>query len=170
MAHLNPTVSRNNLRGRSWAARLPFIYSGRATSSTGQRWQCRLIACTVDRSGRFVAAGLAGATSLYLAAGNPFVAQALADQLVLTPAVERNQSIEVFYRFETPLTGQGFLDIEWSDVLGRVVERRHIPLDLTAATAVTFALDTRRAVAMKNQLMAHISFDATDKSGGKSHR
>jgi hypothetical protein len=158
------------LRGRSWAARLPFIYSGRTTSSTGQRWQCRSIDRTVDRAGRFVAAVLAGATALYLAAGNPFVAPALADQLVLPPAVERNQSIEVSYRFGTPLTGQGFLDIEWSDVHGRVVERRRIPLDLTAATAVTFALDTRRAVAMKNQLMAHISFDATDKSGGKSHR
>jgi hypothetical protein len=105
-----------------------------------------------------------------LAAGNPFVAVASADQLVLPPAVERNQSIEVFYRFETPLTGQGFLDIEWSDVHGRVVERRRIPLDLTDAAVVTFALDTRRAVAMKNQLMAHLSFDATDKRGGKSRR
>jgi hypothetical protein len=170
MAHLNPTLPRNDLRGRFWAARLPFIYSGRTTSSTGQRRQCLSTAPTADRAGRFVAAGLAGTTALFLAAGNPFVAPASADQLVLPPAVERNQFIEVFYHFETPLTGQGFLDIEWSDVHGRVVERRRIPLDLTDAAVVTFPLDTRRAVAMKNQLMAHLSFDATEKRGGTTHR
>jgi hypothetical protein len=111
-----------------------------------------------------------GAAALFLVAANPLGTTASADQLVLPPTVEGNQSIEVSYHFETPLTGQGVLDVEWSDVHGRLVERRRIPLDLTAATAVTFPLDTRRAVAMKNQLTAHLSFDATDKRGGRSHR
>jgi Beta-galactosidase len=107
---------------------------------------------------------------LILASGNLLSGAASADQLVLAQAVERNQSIEVFYRFETPVTGQGFLDIEWSDVDGRIVERRRILLDLTDAAAVAFPLDTRRAVTMKNQLAAHLSFDALAKRGGKFHR
>ena len=107
---------------------------------------------------------------LLLAGGNLLGEAASADRLELPQAVERNESVEVFYRFETPITGQGFLNIEWSDVAGRVVERRRIPLELTDATAVAFPLDTRRAVNMKNQLAAHLSFDAPAKRGGKFHR
>jgi hypothetical protein len=108
--------------------------------------------------------------ALFVAGGIFLSGTASADQLVLPQAVERNQSIEVFYRFEAPITGQGFLDIEWGDVAGRVVERRRIPLDLTDAAVVAFPLDTRRAVTMKNQLAAHLSFDALAKRGDKFHR
>ncbi len=109
------------------------------------------------------------AAALFLAWGNPF-GGAAADELVLPQAVERNQSIEVVYRLESPTTGHGFLDIEWSDVDGRVVERRRIPVDLTDAAQMAFQLDIRRAVTMKNQLAAHLSFDGIDRSGNKSHR
>jgi hypothetical protein len=116
-----------------------------------------------------VAARLAAA-ALFVAGINLLGGAASADQLVLPQAIARNQSIEVFYRFETPITGQGFLDIEWSDVAGRVVERRRIPLDLTNAPVVAFPLDTRRAVTMKNQLAAHLSFDTLAQSGRTFHR
>jgi len=95
---------------------------------------------------------------------------AAADELVLPQAFERGQSAEVAYRFGTPSTGHGFLDIEWSDVERRVVERRRIPLDLTDASEVTFTLDIRRAVTIKNQLVAHISLDRSDQSGNDIHR
>jgi hypothetical protein len=157
------------LRGRFRAARIPSIHSGRVASSAGPRRHFST-ASTAGRPGRFVAARLAGAAALFVAGGILLGGAASADQLVLPQAVERNQSIEVFYRFETPITGQGFLDIEWSDVAGRVVERRRIPLDLTDAAVVSFPLDTRRAVTMKNQIAAHLSFDALAKRGGKFHR
>jgi hypothetical protein len=59
----------------------------------------------------------------------------------LPQALERNQSIEVVYRLGRPTTGQGFLDVEWSDVDGRVIDRRRIPVDLTDASQVAFPLD-----------------------------
>ena len=95
---------------------------------------------------------------------------AAADELVLPQAFERGQSAEVVYRFGKPSTGRGFLEIEWSDVDRRVVERRRIPLDLTDAPEVTFTLDIRRAVTIKNQLVAHLSLDRLDHSGNDIHR
>jgi hypothetical protein len=108
--------------------------------------------------------------ALFVVGGILLGGAATADQLVLPQAIERNQSIEVFYRFETPISGQGFLDIEWSDAAGRVAERQHIPLDLTNAPVAAFQLDTRRAVTMKNQLAAHLSFDTPAQRGGTFHR
>ncbi len=95
---------------------------------------------------------------------------AAADELVLPQALERGQSTEIAYRFGTPSTGHGFLDIEWSDVDRRVVERRRIPLDLTDAPEVTFTLDIRRAVTIKNELVAHLSLDRLDRSDNDIHR
>jgi len=97
-------------------------------------------------------------------------ATAAADELVLPQAVERNQSVEVVYRFNKPATGHGFLDVEWSDVDGRLVERRRIPLDLADAAEVAFLLDGRRAVTMKNRIAAHLSIDAVDQLGNRLHR
>ena len=97
-------------------------------------------------------------------------AAAAADELVLPQAVERKQSVEIVYRFGKPATSHGFLDIEWSDVDDRLVERRRIPLDLADAAEVTFPLDTRRAVTMKNHLAIHLSIDAIDPLGNKFHR
>jgi hypothetical protein len=98
------------------------------------------------------------------------IGDAAADELVLPGVVERTRPIEVAYRFEHPATGQGFLDVEWRDVDGRLVERRRIPLDLADAAEVAFPLDTRRAVTMKNRLTAHLSIDAVDQLGTKFHR
>lgn len=74
------------------------------------------------------------------------------------------------YRFEVPITGQGRLEAEWTDVLGRIVQRRHIPLDLAEAAEIRFSLDPSRAVTVKNELAVHISLDETDKSGTPAHR
>ena len=67
---------------------------------------------------------------------------AAADELVLPQAFERGQSAEVAYRFGTPSTGHGFLDIEWSDVERRVVERRRIPASAAIAARPPSPLPT----------------------------
>ncbi len=112
----------------------------------------------------------ARAAALLLIFGDWLSGPAIADQLTLPQAIERNQSIEVVYHFEKPATGHGFLDIEWSDVDGRVVERHRLPLHLAHASAVTFPLDARRAVTMKNRLATHLSMEEVDQSGGTSRR
>ena len=95
---------------------------------------------------------------------------AAADGLVLPQALERDQSALVAYRFDAPMTGHGFLAIEWSDVAGRLVEQRRIPLELADTSEVAFSLDLRRAITMKNELAAHLSLEGMDRSGNKIHR
>jgi hypothetical protein len=94
---------------------------------------------------------------------------AAADELVLPKSIERNQPADFAYRFDAALTGHGSLDIEWSDVEGRMVERRRISLDLADVPEVVFSLDLRRAAATGNQLVAHLSFDNLDENGGNRH-
>ena len=94
---------------------------------------------------------------------------AAADELVLPKSMDRNQPADFAYRFDADLTGRGSLDIEWSDVVGRLVERRRIPVDLTEVPGVVFSLDLRRAVTMGNQLVAHLSFDGVEQNGGNRH-
>src|SRR5207253_4408162 len=94
---------------------------------------------------------------------------AAADELVLPKSMERNRPAEFAYRFDKGLTGRGSLDIEWSDVVGRLVERRRIPVDLAQAPEVVFPLDLRRAATMGNQLVAHLSFDGVEQNGGNRH-
>lgn len=95
---------------------------------------------------------------------------AAADELVPPKSLERNQRAEFTYRFDTALTGSGSLDVGWRDVLGRMVERRRIPLDLANVAEVVFSLDLRRAVTTGNQLVAHLSLDEVEQAGGNRHR
>jgi len=113
---------------------------------------------------------LARTAVLSLAVGIPFDEAVAADQLVLPQIVTRTQPLEAAYRFDKPATGRGFLDIEWSDVDGRVVEQRRISLDLAGASELALPLDIRRAVAMKNRLTTHLSLDRVDQSDGAVHR
>jgi hypothetical protein len=92
---------------------------------------------------------------------------AAADELILPKSMERNQPADFAYRFDKGLTGHGSLDIEWSDVVGRIVERRHIPVDFAEAKEVVFSLDLRRAGTMGNQLVAHLSFDGVEQNGNR---
>ena len=71
---------------------------------------------------------------------------------------------------DKPATGHGFLDIEWTDADRRVVERRRIPLTLAGGSEVAFSLDIRRAVTMKNSIVAHLSFDEIGPGGAIVHR
>src|ERR1700730_2101799 len=75
---------------------------------------------------------------------------AVADQLVLPQAVERNQPIAIVYGFEQPAPGYGFLNGDGNRVDRHLVERRRVPFELTDAPQVGFSLDARRAVTMKN--------------------
>jgi hypothetical protein len=110
------------------------------------------------------------AAALLLIFGDLLGGPAVADQLVLPQAVERKQPIGLVYRLEQPATGSGFLDVDWSDVDGRLVERRRIPFELADAPQVEFSLDARRAVTMKNQLTVDLTLDGVDPSGNKFHR
>jgi hypothetical protein len=92
-----------------------------------------------------------------------------ADELVVAPALERNGSAEIAYRFSEPVTGQGVLDVEWSDPTGRIIDRRRISLDLVNQDQTTFKLDTRRAVRTKNRLSAHLSLVWRDGTGNLVH-
>ena len=85
---------------------------------------------------------------------------AVADEIVL-PAqpVERGAPLEIVYRLQPPATG-GALRLVWTDALGRVVERRAVPLDRRGASEVRFRLDTRRALAVLNRLAVRRGGDA----------
>ena len=110
------------------------------------------------------------AAALLLIFGDWLGGPAGADQLVVPQAVERNQPIELVYRFEQPATGSGFLDVDWNDVDGRLVERRRISFELADAPKVGFSLDARRAVTMKNLLTVDLSLDGVDQLGNKFRR
>jgi hypothetical protein len=114
--------------------------------------------------------GVANPIALFLIFGRLLGEVAIADELVLQPVVEPSQQFEVIYRFEKPATGSGFLDVEWHDVDDRLVERRRIPLGLADAGELTFPLDIRRAVTMKNRLAVHLALDGVDQLGNKFHR
>lgn len=69
------------------------------------------------------------------------------------------------YRFDRPTTGHGYLDLEWTDVFGRVAGRRRIALSLTHQSAIRFHLDFRRAIAVQNELRVRVSLVAVDDKG-----
>jgi Beta-galactosidase len=94
---------------------------------------------------------------------------AAADELVSPKSMERNQTADFAYRFDKGLTGRGSLDIEWTDVVGRLVERRRIPVDLAEAPEAVFALDLRKAATMGNQLVAHLTLDGVEQNGGNRY-
>jgi len=110
------------------------------------------------------------AAALLLIFGDWLAGPAGADQLVLPQAVERNQPIKVAYRFEQPATASGFLDVDWNDIDGPLVDRRHIPFELADAPQVEFSLDARLAVTMKNQLTVDLTLDGVDSFGNKFRR
>jgi hypothetical protein len=76
---------------------------------------------------------------------------AAADEIVSSKSMERNQPADFAYRFDTALTGFGSFDIAWSDVVGRMVERRRIPLDLADSPEMVFSLDLSYPIC--NQLL-----------------
>ncbi len=95
----------------------------------------------------------------------------MAAELALpSETLERDGPVVVVYRTGSQATGTGELAIEWTDILGRVVERRKIPVTLTDETDIRFQIDTRLAVAMVNQLHAHLSLTGKKKNGAQDVR
>ena len=83
---------------------------------------------------------------------------AAADTLVgPANAVQGGPPVHALWRFDAPATGAATIDLEWTDALGRIVERRRTAHDLRAATALEIPLDPRRAVAMANRLSATLT-------------
>jgi hypothetical protein len=98
-------------------------------------------------------------------------AAAAGAQLVLpSDALERSGIVHAIFRTGPLATGSGTFSMEWSDVYGRVVDRRSVPVELNDETDIGFDIDLRRAVAMKNEIRAHLVFDGQDKKGRKDHR
>ncbi len=94
-----------------------------------------------------------------------------AGTLVLpSPALERDRPVTILYKIGPQATGKGSLEIRWTDVWGRVVEDRTLPVELTDENELRFELDLRRAVAMRNELTVHFVFDGLNKKGEKDHR
>lgn len=89
---------------------------------------------------------------------------AAAEELAVPSSLERNQPADFVYRFDNALSGRGSLSIEWSDVVGRVIERRRISLNLIDSREAVFSLDMRRAVTAGNQVIAHLSVDGMDRN------
>ena len=93
-----------------------------------------------------------------------------AAELKIPASVERDRPITVIYRTGLQATGKGQLHVEWTDVLGRVVEDRSIAIELTDENEIRFPLDVTRAVAMQNTVTVHFTFDGLNKKGEKDHR
>ncbi len=94
-----------------------------------------------------------------------------AGELVLpSTALERDKDVTLIYRTVGQATGKGDLRVKWTDVYGRIVEDRTIPVELTDETEIRFPLDMRLAISMQNDLRVHFSFDGINKKGEKDHR
>lgn len=91
-------------------------------------------------------------------------------KLILPAAVlPREGSVPVVYRLSQGFTGHATVHVRWTDSLGRVVEDKTIPADLTDETTITFPLDLTRAIAMRNHVEADLTLDGTDVKGAAYH-
>jgi hypothetical protein len=107
--------------------------------------------------------------SLLLAAA--LIAVATAGEILLpSQALERDSVVAATYRTNGLATGKGELAISWTDVHGRLVDDRKIPVELTDEDHIGFPLDLRRAAAMKNSLQVHFSFEGRNKKGEPDKR
>src|SRR5690242_11310029 len=97
-------------------------------------------------------------------------AMAAGGEIVFPAAVERDAPVPGVYRINPRATGKGELSIRWTDVYGRVVDERKIPVQLNDETEIGFTIDPRRAVAMKNTLQVHFTFDGVNKKPAPDHR
>lgn len=96
---------------------------------------------------------------------------ALGGEIVLpSPALDRDGPVQVIYRTNGLGSGKGELSVKWTDSYGRVVDDRKIPVQLTDESEIRFTLDLRRAVAMRNELSVHFTFEGVNRKGEKDHR
>ncbi len=98
-------------------------------------------------------------------------APVFAAEIVLpSHALERDGHVDAIYRTGALATGKGVLAVRWSDSYGRILASGKIPVQLTDENEITFPLPVYRAVAMKNTLEAHLTFDGVNKKGQPDHR
>ena len=141
MAHPGSNATSERI-ARPLSGRAPRFYPLRPHRvNLGPRRHLSTVWAALELRGSIIAARPA---SLLLAAGIPVGGATAADQLVLPEVVTRTRPLEAAYRFDKSANGRGFLDIEWSDVDGRAVERRRIPLDLAGSSELALPLDIRR--------------------------
>jgi hypothetical protein len=96
---------------------------------------------------------------------------ATADTLLLPAHVMDRSTVEnVTYKLDHQITGTGHVSIHWTDSLGRIVEDRTAPVELLDENSFSFPIDLRRAVAMKNTLHVHLSFDGKDRKQQPEHK
>lgn len=96
---------------------------------------------------------------------------ASAAEIVLPSTVlERQGSVAAVYRTGPLATGKGELSLKWTDSYGRLVEDRKMPVQLEDESEIAFSLPVYRALAMKNNLRAHLSFEGVNKKGDRDHR
>ena len=98
------------------------------------------------------------------------VAAGAAEIVLPASDFERDQAVVALYRTSSLASGKGTLTIRWTDVLGRVVEDRTIPVELTDENEIPFPLNLQRAVAMQNTLAAQFTFDGVNRKGEHDHR
>lgn len=103
----------------------------------------------------------------FLFCGLFLIASALfaADLQLPGDAFEREGVVHAVFRTNPQATGKGELRIHWSDALGRVVEERRVPVEMTDETEIRFDLDLRRAVTMSNELRVDFQLDGVNRKG-----
>src|SRR4051794_39800787 len=80
-----------------------------------------------------------------------------ADTLIVPNSTRGTARIHAFYRFDHPVTGIAKVDVEWTDALGRIVDRRQLQFMLSHAQQFRFALNPGRAAAVKNKLAVRVA-------------
>jgi hypothetical protein len=85
-------------------------------------------------------------------------------------ALERNATVTVVFKTQPQATGRGQLALSWTDALGRTVEQRQLPVELNDEMEISFPLDLRLALTMRNELTAHFTFEGVNKRGAADHR
>jgi hypothetical protein len=93
-----------------------------------------------------------------------------ADILMPVAPLERDGPVPVVYRTNQLATGKGELLIRWTDVYGRVVEDRRLPVEWLDENEIRFTLDLRRAISMRNELTVHLHFEGSNKKGEPDRR
>ncbi len=96
---------------------------------------------------------------------------AMGAQITLpSKSFERSGTVAATYRTSYLGTGTGELTVRWTDALGRVVEDKKIPVILNDEDAISFPIDMSRAVAMRNTLHAHFTFEGKNRRGVADNR
>ncbi|MCL4784733.1 MAG: beta-galactosidase [Bryobacterales bacterium] len=100
-----------------------------------------------------------------------FTASLCAAQLELPgDAFERDTVVTAVYRTNPQAIGKGELRVLWTDALGRTVEERRIPVELSDETEIRFDLDMRHAVTMANQVRAEFQFEGVNRKDAPDRR